>query len=327
MAKIVTFGEAMVRLSPPGFERIEQASALDMRVGGAELNVVAGAARLGFNAEWVTRLPDNPLGRFVNNQARQFGVDTSRVAWSDAERMGLYFVEFGAAPRATSVLYDRADSAFAGVAPGEFDWDGAFAGADVFHTSGISPALSDSAAEVTVEALRAARRSGATISFDPNYRAKLWSHERAAAVLRPLLEFVDVLVTNRADAESVLGIAADSDIEAAERLAGEYGVGTVAIPSREPVGAGMHRRSGVAFAEGERYASRTYDIEMVDMVGGGDSFAAGFLCGLIEADAEQALEWGVAFAALKHTNPGDLNFATRGELEQLLAGSGMHIGR
>ena len=327
MSDVITFGEAMVRLSPPGQERIEQASALDMRIGGAELNVAAGVTRLGHNAEWVSRLPDDPLGRFVNNQARQFGVDTSRVRWSSDERMGLYFIEFGAAPRPTSVLYDRADSAFSRVAPGEIDWTGAFAGASVFHTTGITPALSDSAAEVTTEALRAARENGLTVSFDPNYRAKLWSRDRAAEVIRPLLAYVDVLVTNRSDAEGVFGIQADSDIEAAERLAGEYGIGVVAIPSRERTGAGMHRRLGVAFADGVRYSSRVYDIEMVDMVGGGDSFAAGFLCGLIEADVERALEMGVAFAALKHTNPGDLNFATRDEMEQLLGGSDMHIGR
>jgi 2-dehydro-3-deoxygluconokinase len=327
MSDIVTFGEAMVRLSPPDRERLEQASSLDMRVGGAELNVSVGAARLGVSASWVSRLPENPLGRFVNNQARQFGVDTSHMAWSPDDRMGVYFIEFGAAPRATSVLYDRRDSAFAKADSSDFDWSAIFADAKVFHATGITPALSSSVAHITIEAMKAAKAAGLLVSFDPNYRAKLWSREQAADSLVPLLEYVDILVTNGADAAGLFGAEAESDIDVAKFLAGKYHIDIVAIPGREQNTAWGHSRRAVAYADGTPYTSREYHIEMVDTIGGGDSFTAAFLCGIIEGDIAKALEYGVAFAALKHTNPGDLNYATREELEQVVEGAGLHIGR
>ena len=181
MYDVVTFGEAMIRLSPPHFERFEQANSLDVRVGGGELNVAVGVSRLGLRSTWVSRLPKNPLGKLMENRARQAGVDTSNLVWSADGRMGLYFLEFGAAPRASSVLYDRAQSAISLVKPGEINWEKVFQGAKWFHTSGITPALSDSAAAVTLEALKAAKRAGATVSYDLNYRGKLWTPDKAQA--------------------------------------------------------------------------------------------------------------------------------------------------
>ena len=188
MFDVVTFGEAMIRLSPPHFERLEQANSLDVRVGGGELNVAVGVSRLGLRSTWVSRLPKNPLGKLMENRARQAGVDTSNLVWSADGRMGLYFLEFGAAPRASSVLYDRANSAISAVKPGEIDWEKVFQGAKWFHTSGITPALSDSAAAVTLEALKAAKRAGATVSYDLNYRGKLWTPDKAQAVQEPMME-------------------------------------------------------------------------------------------------------------------------------------------
>ncbi len=210
MSTIVTFGEAMIRLSPPGFRRLEQATTLDMTAGGAELNVAVALARLGHSAAWVSRLPDNALGRLCRNQARELGVDTSHILWSKEDRMGLYFVEFGAAPRASSVLYDRAASAISRIQPGQVDWAQVLTGARWFHTSGITPALSDTAALVTADAVRTASATGCTVSYDLNYRARLWSQERAGEVQVPLMEHVDVLFTTEEDTKRVFGITADS---------------------------------------------------------------------------------------------------------------------
>jgi len=327
MSDIVTFGEAMVRLSPPGRERIEQASTLDMRIGGAELNVAIGATRLGLSASWISRLPRNPLGRFMVNQVRQFGVDTSQVLWSDTDRMGVYYIEFGATPRPTSVTYDRADSAFARIHPSEIDWATAFRGAKVFHTTGITPALGDGPLNATREGLIAAKRAGLHVSFDPNYRAKLWSREDARNAIVPLLEHVDILVTNGADASGILGVECETERETAHELSEKYGIPTVAIPGREQATAWGHTRHAVMYADGKHYESNEYRIEMVDMVGGGDSFVSGLLYGILKSDLQLAIEYGVAFAALKHTNPGDINYSTLEELEQIVSGSGHVIGR
>lgn len=327
MSDIVTFGEAMIRLSPPGRERIEQASTLVMRIGGAELNVAIGATRLGLSASWISRLPRNPLGRFMLNQVRQFGVDTSQVLCSDSDRMGVYYIEFGATPRPTNVVYDRADSAFARLDPADIDWSNAFRDARVFHTSGITPALGDGPLSATREGLQAAKRAGLRVSFDPNYRAKLWSRADARKVLVPLLEYVDILVTNGADAAGILGVECETESETAHALSQQYGIPTVAIPGREQATAWGHTRRAVMYSGNELYESKEYQIEMIDMVGGGDSFVSGLLFGILRGDLQSAIEYGVAFAALKHTNPGDINYSTLDELEQVVSGSGHVIGR
>src|SRR5437016_9834945 len=223
---LVTFGEAMVRLTPPSFQRLEQAHSLDVYVGGGELNVAVAAARLGVASRWVSRLPENALGRVIASRAREQGVD-AHIEWTANDRAGLYFAELGAAPRASSVLYDRAGSAIAKVAPGGIDWASVFAGARWFHVSGITPALSESAAKVTQESLVAAKKAGLTVSYDLNYRSKLWSAEQARAVQEPLLEYVDVLITTEEDARVVFGAGST------ESLAQRFELSAVAITRTE----------------------------------------------------------------------------------------------
>src|SRR5262245_47374180 len=206
MYEVITFGEAMLRLSPPNFRRLEQARGLDVQVGGAELNTAVALARLGRKSAWVSRLTNNPLGRLVANQAREAGVATEHVLWTDDDRVGLYFLEFGAAPRASSVLYDRKGAAIANVRPRMIDWPAIFHGAKWFHVTGITPALAPGAAEATREAVQAARSAGVSVSIDLNYRAKLWSPDAAGRWMADCLPICDVLITTEEDTEKVLGI-------------------------------------------------------------------------------------------------------------------------
>ena len=289
MSDVVTFGEAMVRLVPPHFERLEQTRSLDVQIGGGELNVAVGTSRLGLKSTWVSRLPKNALGRLLENRVRQTGVDTSHLIWSDDGRVGLYFVEFGAAPRPSSVLYDRAHSAISAIRPGEVDWKKVLAGAKWLHTSGITPALSDSAAAVAREALKAARESGATVSYDLNYRAKLWSPEKAQAVQEPLMEFVDVLITTEEDTGVVFKIEAKGTTEArgfkevtaepfkdvARRLQEKFRFKAVAITLRENPLVWRNTWTAIAYADGKFYDDVKYELEIVDRIGGGDSLSAG----------------------------------------------------
>src|SRR6266851_1398850 len=201
--EVITFGEAMVRLSPPNFRRLEQARSLDVQAGGAELNTAVGLARLGRSAAWVSRLTRNPLGRLIANQAREAGVSTEHVVWTDEDRVGIYFLEFGAAPRASSVLYDRKSAAIANIRPGTVNWPAVFQGAKWFHVTGITPALSPSAAETTREALQAARAARVQVSIDLNYRAKLWSQAEAGHWMTDFMQYCDVLITTEEDTEKV----------------------------------------------------------------------------------------------------------------------------
>src|SRR5580765_6953752 len=233
MHEIITFGEAMIRLSPPNFRRLEQAHSLDLQVGGAELNTAVGLARLGRRSGWVSRLTNNPLGRLIANHAREAGVSTEHVLWTDEDRVGLYFLEFGAAPRASSVLYDRKNAAIAGVKPGQVEWAKVFAGAKWFHVTGITPALSPSAAETTREALQAARAAGVQTSIDLNHRVKLWSQADAGRWMREFMQFCNVLITTEEDVERVFQITAPSHEEVAKRLLSAFPLQVVAITVRE----------------------------------------------------------------------------------------------
>ena len=342
MSDVVTFGEAMVRLVPPHFERLEQTRSLDVQIGGGELNVAVGTSRLGLKSTWVSRLPKNALGRLLENRVRQTGVDTSHLIWSDDGRVGLYFVEFGAAPRPSSVLYDRGHSAISAIRPGEVDWKKVLAGAKWLHTSGITPALSDSAAAVTREALKAARESGATVSYDLNYRAKLWSPEKAQAVQEPLMEFVDVLITTeedtgvvfkieaegRTDARGFKEVTADPYKDVARRLQEKFRFKAVAITLRENPLVWRNTWTAIAYADGKFYEDVKYELEIVDRIGGGDSFSAGFIYGsLVKKSYEAAVRYGNAFSALKHTIPGDFNWATLQEVETLLKGASLRVAR
>lgn len=325
---LVTFGETMIRLSPPHFQRLEQATSLDVNVGGAELNVAVAAQRLGLRCAYVTRLPDNPLGRMIANKAREHGVDVSHVVWTKEDRVGLYFVEFGASPRASSVLYDRANSAMAKIKPGEIHWDAVFRGTRAFHTTGITPALSPSAAEATKEAVRQAKDHGVLVSLDLNYRARLWSQEEARRVMTELVSQAEILITTEEDAERVFGVKEASFERVAERLNQMFpNLQVVAITIRETPSVWRNTWTALAYVKGEVIRAPVFDIEIVDRVGAGDSFAGGFLYGYLTKDVETGLKYGVALSALKQTNPGDFVWATKEECERLLAGAGLRIVR
>lgn len=327
MSDLVTFGEAMIRLSPPASRRLEQTASLEVSVGGAELNVAAGVARLGLETAWVSRLPDNPLGRMTRNRAREFGVDTSRVAWASGSRMGLYFVEFGASPRPSTVLYDRARSAFSDLAEDSFDWPAIFVGVRAFHTSGITAALSDAATREVRAALTAARDAGTLTSYDLNFRTRLWTPEQARRVQEPLMSLVDVLITTEEDAARVLGVTGDDYCEVARTLAERFGFRIVTITLRGDVSVLRNTWTAIAFSDGVVVHDRTYELELVDRIGGGDAYAAGFLYGLLTGDVEKGVRYGDAFSALQQTMWGDLSYATAPEVEALLAGSGLRIQR
>jgi len=327
MVDVVTFGETMIRLAPSDFERLEQANTLKVTVGGSELTVAAGLSRLGLSAAWVSRLPDNPLGRMVCNKAREQGVDTSNIVWSDEDRMGLYFVEYGASPRASKVLYDRANSAISRIKPGEIDWSRVLSGARLFHTSGITPALSDSAALVTEEALKMAKEVGCLVSYDLNYRAKLWSQEKAREVQTPFMKWVDILLTTEEDTKRVFGIEREDYNQVAVELAERFGFKVVTITLRGDPSVWRNTWTAIAYADGTFYDDVTYEIEVVDRVGGGDSYTAGFLYGYLTEGVAKGVRYGNAFSALKQTSWGDLNWTTLEEVEALLKGAGLRISR
>src|SRR5579864_4106142 len=330
----------MVRLTPPAFRRLEQATSLDVHVGGAELNVAVGAARLGLASRWISRLPESPLGRMMANRAREHGVDVSRVEWTRDGRAGLYFAELGAAPRPSSVLYDRAGSAMSGIVPGAFDWPRIFEGARWFHVSGITPALSDSAAAVTAEALTAAKAAGLTVSYDLNYRSKLWSADRARAVQEPLMRAVDVLIATEEDTRVVFGIEggprgsaqasgdAASFEPVARSLAERFGFSAVAITLRDNPGVWLNTWSALVVAGRERYDAPRYQVEIVDRIGAGDAFSAGFIFGRLAVGGwDSAVAYGTALSALKHSIAGDFSMSTREDVEQVLKGAGLRVAR
>jgi len=341
MHDLVTFGEAMLRLAPPHFARLEQATQFDLQAGGSEFNVAAGAARLGLATSWVSLLPDNPLGRMVRNKAREQGIETRGVTFTRTGRLGLYFVEFGAAPRPSSVLYDRAHSAMAGMTGGEIDWAQQLAGARAFHVSGITPALGAGAAAATRKALEAARAAGCFISYDLNFRRKLWTAEEARRVQEPLLPLVDLLISNEEDAQVLFGIAAaggdahyahgvseSSHAQVARALHARFGSPAVAITLRESPAVWRNIWSGLVLEHDTLHSAPRYELEVVDRIGAGDAFVAGLLARRLQgAPWDQALAFATAFSALKHSIPGDANWATAAETEALLKDGGLRVAR
>ncbi len=327
MADVVTLGEAMMRLSPPDFHRLEQANSFDVKVGGGELNVAVGVARLGLASAWVSKLPQNPLGRMVRNKAREQGVETSHIVWSKSGRVGIYFLEFGANPRASSVVYDRANSAVSTLAPGEVDWKKAFEDCRLFHVSGITPALSKSCAETTFEAIKAAKEAGAKVSYDVNYRKKLWTPEEANACQVPMMEYVDILITTEEDTAIVFGIREKTYQEVAVKLEERFGFEVVAITLREDLSVLRNNWSTFAYANKQFHESKKYSCELVDRVGAGDAFTAGFIYGYLTGDVQKGVDYGTAHSAIKHSIPGDLNWATLEEVEAQVKGAGSRIQR
>jgi 2-dehydro-3-deoxygluconokinase len=329
---VVTFGEIMMRMATPGRLRFSQARELELTYGGGEANVAVSLANFGLDARFVTRLPKNPFGDGAMSTLRGHGVDTSYVA-RGGERIGIYFLETGASQRPSVVIYDRAGSAISEVGPGDFDWSAIFEGADWFHFTGITPALGANVAEATREACRAAKDAGLTVSCDLNYRKKLWSPDAARATMTGLMEYVDISIGNEEDAEKVFGISAEgADVtdgrvaaacyeQVARTLAERFKLQTVAITLRESRSADSNGWSAMLLHEGEVFQSRKYDIQIVDRVGGGDSFAGGLIYGLLTGKLGQdALEFGVAASCLKHSISGDFNLMSVAEVENLAKG-------
>ncbi|MGC3992031.1 MAG: sugar kinase [Chthoniobacteraceae bacterium] len=332
MSDLVTFGEIMLRLATPGYTRYEQATHLELTYGGGEANVAVSAVNYGLSATFVTRLPKNDMGQRAVNELRGLGVDTTKIV-RGGDRIGIYFLESGASQRASKVTYDRAHSAIAEIKPGEVNWEAVFAGAKWFHWTGITPALSDSAAAVCEEACKAAKKLGITISTDLNYRKKLWTREKAGQVMANLMQYVDVCIANEEDAESVFNIKGaevtsghiehDQYIEVAKKLTERFGFKQVAITLRESHSASRNGWSAMLFENGQAYFSKKYDITIVDRVGGGDSFGGGLIYALIKGyEADKAINFAVAASALKHTIPGDYNRVTLAEVEALAGGDG-----
>lgn len=310
---VLTLGETMVRYTPKGYTRLEEAAELEVRVGGSESNVAAALVRLGLRAAWASRLPRNPLGTMVERRLRGLGVDTSAVRWVQGERMGTYYIEPGVPPRSGTVLYDRAGSAASRMAPSDYDW----ALLDVtrhVHLTGITAALGPSARATVERAMHEARSRGRTVSFDVNYRARLWSPAAAREALLPLLPLVDVLICPRADAEGVFGIRGEPEEQAA--ALGNLTGGCCVAVTLGGGGSLLWQRDG-----GQYHRAAPIELQAVDRVGAGDAFDAGLIWGFLQGDAPRGLAYGAAMAALKHTIPGDEFIATLEEVEAVL-----HLG-
>lgn len=327
MYDLVAFGETMVRLSPPNYRRLEQANILEVNAGGAEMSVACNLSRLGLKVAWVSRLTDNALGALIRNKAREQGVDTSHIIWTSGDRVGLYFLEFGASPRASKVTYDRAHSAISQIQPGEVNWDELLRQAKWFYISGITPALSASAAQVTADALKTAKKVGCKVACDLNYRSRLWTGLEAGRCMKPLMEYVDILISTEEDTAKVLGIRGDSYQEVAKRLAEQFNFEVVCITIREDLSVLRNRWTAIAYSGGRIYEDKTYDVEIIDRLGAGDSFSGGFMYGYITEGVEKGLKYGNAYAALQHSTPGDINWTTLEELEAQVKGAGTRISR
>ena len=334
MPKVVTFGEIMLRLSPPGYERFLQSPVLGATFGGGEANVAVSLALFGLESYYVTRLPSHDIGEAAVRALRAEGVKTDFII-RGGDRIGVYFVEAGASQRASNVIYDRAGSAISELAPGTVDWARVFHGADWFHVTGITPALGERAAACTRESIEAAKAAGVRVSVDLNFRKKLWAEAQAQKVMRPLMAHVDVVIANEEDIQSVLGLEVpDTDVTSghlnlegykavAQRLSKELGPPLVAITLRESVSASDNGWSAALWDDGcGRFVrSQRYDVRVVDRVGGGDSFAAGLIYGLLTGrDAEASLRFAVASSALAQTIPGDFNRVSVAEVDRLEKG-------
>ncbi|MCZ6677037.1 MAG: sugar kinase [Candidatus Poribacteria bacterium] len=347
MYDLVTFGEAMVRLTSPEFMRLEQASSLSISAGGAELNVAVNGAQLGLRTAWVSRLVDNWSGKFIRNKGRELGVDMSHIVWVPfdgigLERNGFYHLELGAGPRASSVTYDRGYAAMTKIQPGEIDWASIFSNARWFHLSGITPALSESAAAVAKEALQAARAADVKTSYDLNFRSMLWSPEQAQAANREIMEYICVLIGNEEDFEKALGFKAEGTTESYSQLDPESykevaQAVSEAFPNIEMIGTTLRdAKTGwlndwrtLLFDGKEFYLSRVYEnLELVDRVGGGDSFSAGLVYSLLNGKSlQEAVDFGGGYSALAHTFPGDFNWATAEEAEKAMQAGSVRIRR
>ena len=333
MSKIITLGEIMLRLSPEGCYRFIEVDKFNIIWGGGEANVAVSCANYGHDAYFVTKLPTHEIGQAAVNALRRYGVQTDYIT-RGGERVGIYYCETGASMRPSKVIYDRAHSAISEADPEDFDFDKIMEGADWFHWSGITPAISDKAAELTKLACEAAKRHGVTVSVDLNVRKKLWTSEKARSIMKPLMKYVDVCIGNEEDAELCLGFKPDADVEGGntdaegykaifEQMMKEFGFKYVVSTLRESYSATHNGWKAMIYDGKEFYVSKRYDINpIVDRVGGGDSFSGGLIHGLLTYKTQgEALEFAVAASALKQTIPGDFNLVTTSEVESLAGGA------
>jgi 2-dehydro-3-deoxygluconokinase len=336
MKKIVTFGEIMLRLAPEGYARFVQAEKFGATYGGGEANVAVGLAHFGMHAAFVTKLPAHEIGQCALNSLRRFGVDVSCIA-RGGSRIGIYFLEKGASQRPSKVIYDRAGSSIATADAADFDWEAILAGADLFHFTGITPALGPGVAQICADALACAKKMNIATSCDLNYRKNLWSREEASETMGKLMEYVDLCIANEEDAADVFGIhARQSDVTAgkidregymdvAKALAERFGFKRVAITLRESISANDNNWSAMLHvAETETsYFSKKYPVHIVDRVGGGDSFGAGLIyASLMDYAPQDAIEFAVAASCLKHSIEGDFNLVSADEVLKLAGGDG-----
>lgn len=332
--KVVTFGELMLRLAPEGYYRFVQVDRLGATFGGGEANVAVSLANYGFDAAFVTKLPKHEIGQAAINSLRRYGVDTTKIV-RGGNRVGIYYLEKGASQRPSKVIYDRAGSSIYTAQKADFDWDAIFEGVEWFHFTGITPALNDDVAEICLEACKAAKEKGITISCDLNYRNKLWSKEKAGQVMSKLCEYVDVCIANEEDAADVFGIkAANTDVTAgtvnhegykdvAKQLADRFGFSKVAITLRESISANDNLWSAMLYDGSDYYFSKKYAMHIVDRVGGGDSFGGGLIAACLNGYESQAtIEFAVAASCLKHSVEGDYNMVSMDEVLKLAGGDG-----
>ncbi|MEX1211614.1 MAG: sugar kinase [Balneolaceae bacterium] len=335
--KVVTFGEIMLRLSTPGYSRFVQADRFDVHYGGGEANVAVALAGYGCDSYFVSRIPNHEIGQAAVNAVRRYGVKEDFIVRA-GDKLGAYFLETGASQRPSKVIYDREGTAVQGMTPDMLDWDKVFDGVDWFHWTGITPALGKNLQESLLAACKAAKKSGTTISCDLNFRAKLWTEKEAQAVMNPLMKYVDVCIANEEDVQKSLGFeAGKTDVESAEldesgyfklakALRKKFGFERVAITLRESFSASKNGWSALLHDDEackEPVRSSRYEIQLVDRVGGGDSFASGLIYGLLhKEDSSEALEFAVAASCMKQTIPGDFNLVRVDEVEKLIKSGG-----
>lgn len=332
MSKVITFGEIMLRLSPEGYNRILQSDKFEATFAGAEANVAVSLANFGVNVSFVSKITENPIGQACVNSLRQYGVDTSNIV-RGGDRLGVYYVEKGASQRPSQVTYDRNGSAIQLAKSDDFDWKKIFLGAEWFHFTGITPALSDDLADICEEACKYAKEHNIKISCDLNYRNKLWSKEKAKVVMTRLCKYVDVCIANEEDVSDVFGITAGDtsvisgklDIDGykiiAKKLVEKFNFKYVAFTLRESINANDNRWSGMLYDGSEFFNSNTYDIHIVDRVGGGDSFGAALIYGMLNNfDNQKIIDFAIASSTLKHSIEGDFNLVTVDEVLRLMNG-------
>ena len=332
--KIITFGEIMLRLAPEGYYRFTQADTFGATYGGGEANVAVSLANYGLDAAFVTKLPSHAIGQCAVNSLRKYGVDTNKIV-RGGNRVGIYFLEKGASQRASNVVYDRAGSSIATACASDFNWKEIFAGVDWFHFTGITPALGKGIADITLEACKAAKELGVTVSCDLNYRKKLWTKAEAQETMTTLASYIDVCIANEEDASDVFGIhASNTDLtsgqvnhdgykDVAKQLMDKYGFKKVAITLRESISANDNNWSAMLYDGSDYFFSKKYAVHIVDRVGGGDSFGGGLIYSMLNDFAPQeTIEFAVAASCLKHSIEGDFNLVSVDEVQKLAGGDG-----